>query len=495
MIFVITTTLFVNTYNVIKEEILMNKKLYIGALSAFGLALLTGCGGNQQQAGTPTPTPAPGATPAPGDDTAGDQITLNILGPGLFSEVTRTGALDLVTGVQRPGYEEVIARWNELHPNVELNINALPWDNWQASLQTAALAGDVDVLVHAASIPDIVEPLNRFVDASGVSDSIAQLALRRLTTEGDFQELTPLGMSINVNPVVVVLDTYILADFGVPIPTVNWTLADMLAIAEATTGINPRTGVQNYGISMLPNNNVQQNFIWAARAMDATSIEFGPSLLESDINFDNSAVQEVLNFINSLHNFSSPDYIEGFDLLETVTENSNLAMYLNQSAFVEYNRLVAAGLAERFMFLPLPDIQGGVNSGRTSSHMGDWNMTIARTSPNQDWAWEFIYFMVTDPVVQDWLVRVHQIPNSLVGLESVVTNMSPQYFAAIEHILINQAENFSVQTSEWYDSTTIPVIPSAVQLALNEMFRGTMDASQASAFIQERVDEFLDAMR
>ena len=457
----------------------MKRKLFSGlATTALVGTLLAGCGNDG--AGAPTAD--------------GEQITLNIIGPGVFAGVTEGGALDLVTGIQRPGYGEIIQRWNELHPNVTLNIDATPWDNWQASLQTAALAGDVDVLVHAASIPDIVEPLNDFL-VDEVTDAVSMLALRRLDNEGDFQQLTPLGMSVVVNPVVVVVDTQLFEEWGVDLPDANWTLEDMARVAEATTGINPVSGVQNFGISMLPNSNVQQNFIWAARAHDATSISFGASLTDSDINFNNPRVQDTLNFLNRLHQSSSPDYIEGFDLEHTATPENNIAMYLNQVAFEEYNRLQAAGLADRFMFLPLPNIEGGVNAGYTSSHMGDWNMTIARNSQNQDWAWEFIRFMVEDAFVQEWLVRVHQLPNNIEGLQYVRESMSPQFFGAIEHILTNQASNFSLQTSEWYDSTTLPVVPQAVQLALNDMFRGTMDATEAAEFIQSRVDEFLASVR
>jgi len=479
---------------------MMKKRILILVSFVFFGLLLVACdnnGGNDTADNNATDstvaTEAGNGAPETNDE---EPITLNIIGPGVFASVTENGAIDLVSGVQRPGYGEVIARWNELHPHVTLNIDALPWDNWQASLQTAALAGDVDVLVHAASIPDIVEPLTGFLAADpSVNDAVSTLAWRRIADGGAFQSLTALGMSVAVNPVVVVVDMQIFEEWGVELPDVNWTLDDMLAVAEATTGINPETGAQNYGISLLPNNNVQQNFIWAARAMDAQSISFGDSLLDSEINFNNPAVHQTLDFINALYQFASPDYIEGFDLEFTATENNNIAMYLNQSAFEEYNAIAAAGLTDRFMFLPLPNIEGGVNEGRTSSHMGDWNMTIARNSENQDWAWEFIRFMVEDPFVQDWLVRVHQFPNNIAGLDAVRGSMSSQYFAAIEHILTHQADNFSVQTSEWYDSTTLPIIPSAVQLALNEMFRNTMNAEEAAEAIQEAVDNHLDSLR
>jgi len=95
--------------------------------------------------------------------------------------------------------------------------------------------------------------------------------------------------------------------------------------------------------------------------------------------------------------------------------------------------------------------------------------------------------MVTDPVVQDWLVRAGQIPNNLAGLQYVAQNMQPQYFNAIEHILVNQPENFSVQTSPWYDSTTIPGAAAIFQENMRELFAGRQTVDQTATAIQQRV--------
>ena len=78
--------------------------------------------------------------------------TLKLYGPGLFTTVGEEGSTDIVTGISKPGYNVVIDRWKELYPNVELQIETIPWDNWKAACQTAALSGDVDIILHGASI-------------------------------------------------------------------------------------------------------------------------------------------------------------------------------------------------------------------------------------------------------------------------------------------------------------------------------------------------------
>ena len=44
-------------------------------------------------------------------------------------------------GEETPGYDVVINKWNELHPNVHVELEAVPWENWQSSIQTAVLGG------------------------------------------------------------------------------------------------------------------------------------------------------------------------------------------------------------------------------------------------------------------------------------------------------------------------------------------------------------------
>lgn len=55
--------------------------------------------------------------------------TLKLYGPGLFTTVGEEGSTDIVTGISKPGYNVVIDRWKELYPNVELQIETIPWDN------------------------------------------------------------------------------------------------------------------------------------------------------------------------------------------------------------------------------------------------------------------------------------------------------------------------------------------------------------------------------
>ena len=111
-----------------------------------------------------------------------EEITLHLFGPGLLASQGEKGALDMITGLETPGYEVIEDRWNELHPNVHLEIEAAPWDNWQSAVQTAALGGELDVILHGATLTALVEPLDDFLAAdSEFREKIYTTETRRTT--------------------------------------------------------------------------------------------------------------------------------------------------------------------------------------------------------------------------------------------------------------------------------------------------------------------------
>ncbi|WFR59458.1 extracellular solute-binding protein [Anaerocolumna sp. AGMB13025] len=445
-----------------------------------------------------TGTAGDGSAEAGGETAISDVSgTLKIAGPGLFTTVGETGTTDLVTGIQLPGYDVVVKRWNELYPNVKLEIETSPWDNWKAVLQTSALSGDVDVLLHGSSITAIAEPIGAYLDKNPEMEGMfSMLAMRRTEDNGgDFSKYIPYGLTVTANPLVVVIDKQIFEDYGVAVPEASWTFDDVTALSKKTTGKDPKTGNETYGISMLAAASANKNYIWASRGFDAPVFQFGKTLKETKADFTTDATKKVLNYITSLYAFSSPDYLEGLDTAVANTADNNLAMRITESPIDDYNKLEAAGLLDRFMFVPLPAIQSGANAGNTSSHMGDWNMAICNTSKEKDLAWEFIKFMVTDEVVQQWLVDCNSIPNNLSALPKLKENMKPEYYSALETVLQQQPLEFSASTNECYDSGNFGTFANDVTSILNEMFVGNSSADEAVKFVQKNLDDYMSSVQ
>ena len=322
------------------------------------------------------------------------------------------------------------------------------------------------------------------------------MAMRRTEDNGgDFSKYIPYGLTITANPLVVIVDKEIFKDYGVEVPDASWTFDDVLSLAEKTTGKDPVTGNQTYGMSMLEAASANKNYIWASRGFNAPVFQFGKTLAETKADFTTDATKNVLNYITKLYSFASPDYLEGLDTSVANKAENNLAMRITEAPMDDYNQIAAANLLERFMFVPLPAIQSGDSAGITSSHMGDWNMAICNTSPNKDLAWEFIKFMATDEVIQQWLVDCNTIPNNLSALPKLKESVQPDYYTAIESVLKQQPLEFSASTNECYDSGNFGTFANDVTSVLNEMFVGNSDADKAVQFVQKNLNDYLSSVQ
>lgn len=422
--------------------------------------------------------------------------TLRMYGPGLFDDVGPDGTVDIVTGISKPGYSEVVERWNELYPNVTLEIETIPWDNWKAAVQTAALSGDVDIILHGSSITSICEPLTDYLDQNPeVAESVGMMAMRKNADIAPLSEYIPYGLTVTVAPVMVVIDTQILEDYGVEIPDYEaWTLEDMLEIAKACTGTDPVTGEETYGMSMIAAASANKNYIWASRAMNNVIYDWGDSIAETKVNFVNDTTAEVLNYLLELEKCASPDYIEGLDTTNKYTEENNLAMLITESAYSAYNTIRTNGLEDRYMLATLPAITGGEFDGITSSHMGDWNIAICNTSSQKDLAWEFLKFMVTDEEVQQWLLDTYSIPSNKEASAKLVDYMPEQYSGPLSYVVSTSPLEFSASANNCYDSSNFGTFANDLTSILNEMFQGNMDAQEAMEYVQKNVDDYLGSL-
>lgn len=430
------------------------------------------------------------------DAAAGFSGTLKLYGPGLFTDVGPDGNTDIVTGVSKPGYSVVVDRWKELYPDVELQIETIPWDNWKAACQTAALSGDVDIIIHGASIVPICEPLSEYLEKDPqVKDAVGMMAMRKNSDIAPLSEYIPYGLTVTVNPVMVVIDKEIFDHYGLELPdSETWTLEDVLELAKAATGTDPVTGKQTYGMGMIEAASANKNYIWASRAFNNTIYEWGDSLATTNVNFVNDTTKEVLNYLTELSGYASPDYMEGLDKANAYTVDNNLAIMITESAYSAYNTIKAAGLEDKYMFAALPKIQGGEFDGITSSHMGDWNMAICNTSEQKDLAWEFMKFMVMDEVIQQWLLDTYSIPANKEASAKLGGYMPDDYASAISYVVNTSPLEFSASANNCYDSSNFGTFANDLTTVLNEMFQGNMDADAAMEYVKKNLDDYMSTL-
>lgn len=427
----------------------------------------------------------------------GAELTLTLYGPGLFTETGATGSIDLTSGITKPGYDEVIARWNEFYPNIKLDIQTIPWSDWQANVTTAVMSGDIDVILHGATLATLCEDLQPYIDSSeGIMDQIYMVA-SRYTADAPAQPKVS-GVSYTLTPMMVYLDSKIFADYGVALPESDWTWDDLLALAEQLTGTDPVTGEQTYGYkftSRIASNNFYFNHMMLAQNYGGNVIHYADTLSEITADYTGEASMKAFEMIEKLAAFVSPDCKEGVTDDTVLAADNNVAIRIEQNPFTHYAEAEAAGDVERWVWQTLPCAVEGDGAGKPTYFLGENNMSIAYNSDAKDYAWEFIRFMITDPEVQSWIARTRNMPNNVSGRTLVAESLGEARTEAAYNAVANLPYGWNNATNDCINTAFLGTLASDMYVAQDSLIKGELTAQQAAEYVQSNLDTFLSTLK
>lgn len=421
---------------------------------------------------------------------ADSTATLSIYGPGCFNNEEDT--TDLVTGVATPGYHVVIERWAELYPNVTLEIEGIGWDSWQTAITTACLSGEIDVIVHGATMTDLTLDLTSYIEAEPEYREQISATASRITTENPGAYKVS-GISYNISPMLVWLDTEIFEHYGVELPTADWTFEDLKNIAAQLTGTDPVTGEQTYGLLMneMGANNLWMNYVLCANALGATVYDYGETFEETKVDYLSEESIAAFQMIADLAQYCSPEAKEGLAVDYTMNGTNNWAIAFREG-IASYKELVANGTEGRYVAITAPICTAGRYEGLPTPHAGDGNLAIYKDSPDADLAWEFIKFMTTDEEMIQWLADVGNLPNNKDSGEALKSYINDD--ALIETVMsalnsipenYNNATNY-VMNNVSYGPTTANLIT-----AVSNVINGYSTPEEAAQLMQDGIDEYL----
>lgn len=185
------------------------------AAAALGLALVAACSSGGGTGGqTSAPTTDSGAAPTADGDGAGG------------SDLTATITYALWDQTQVDGIDANIAAFNELYPNVTVNVDVTPWGDYWTKRQTEATSN---------TLPDVfwlngpnfqlyasngkVEPITASVDSGAIDPSKYPQALVDLYT----YDGVSYGVPKDFDTIAVWVNTAIFEQAGVQVPDGTWT--------------------------------------------------------------------------------------------------------------------------------------------------------------------------------------------------------------------------------------------------------------------------------
>ncbi|WP_119071007.1 ABC transporter substrate-binding protein [Aggregatilinea lenta] len=284
--------------------------------------------------------------------------------------------------------QELVDRYNEEHPEVEIENVFVGWGELLPKLQLAVAGGDAPDLAAADMVwmPALANsgalvPLNAFIEASGTDTSDFYPALLSVNTYDD--QIYGLPVSTNNLELFINTDLFEAAGLDASAPPATW---DELAAAAAQCA-DPDSGVVGMELYTQPGEGLTwqfQVYLWGA----------GGDFLSEDLTqaaFNSEAGLQALNFWLSL--IDSGAY--------TLSDWGLFGQ--GQACMVLDGSWMVGGMAESAPFnwttaaMPAPaDGQPATNMG------GEHAFIMAQDEAKQQAAWDFINWLTSTDVQIEW---------------------------------------------------------------------------------------------
>ena len=416
--------------------------------------------------------------------------TVRIIGPGGLNDPGADGTEDLITGIFKPGYNKLIEEFNKDYPNIKIEFSETPWDNWQAVLQTAAAGGTADILLHGSMLTDISMDLTPFIEASPEFIDALATGPEYYRDPADYTKTIPTGISYIVDPYFALIDTKIFEDYGVELPTADWTWEDLLAIAEKLTGTDPVTGEQTYGVC---NFQVDNNNAWKAYTSYGAAKGFvthhydSPDKFAAGIDYTSEAAVAAFEYFLELSKYCPPSFAEGMGNEKYGRADSDIAIFLSESMASKYATTLADNVADRFIYLPLP-VNEDQSEAKYSSFTGTNSIAIAKNAAEPELAWTFIKWLIMDDDAQQWLVDNFFCPSTKVGIQKLHEKGYP-FVDTFDEIMSNFWDVYTISQTDVVDiayGNEQPLFFSEIA----EMYAGGISPAECAQAIQDGLIEY-----
>lgn len=426
------------------------------------------------------------------------KMKLKVVGCGMYAGSGEDGTIDAVTGLEKPGYSMVLKEWNKLHPNVEIEMETYPWDNWQASIQTAVLGGDVDVIMHGATLTDLVEPLDDYFEKDPeFAKQLKLRAVRRKENFGPLSETHITGVPYMVTPGAILINKKVFKDYGVDLPNSDWTWDDFMSVAKKLTGKDPKTKKKTYGVQFLQNqsnNEIWKNFACIGYGLGADpTLTYGPTAKETTLKYDDANAMKIWDYIEKLSKQTSPADREGVDPADPVADN-DIAMYISEGIVGTYQNLDYSDKLDNYTICNMPRIGAGDSKGKITPYAGDNNMAICNTSKQKDWAWEFIKFCATDKVALQYIVKNGGIPNCIAGFSSLDDILDKDWVKVVEDTINDMPHDYTNASDLYTNNVSFGNLNQTIGTAIRDILMGNKDAKGGAKDVQKMIDEYMKTL-
>lgn len=366
----------------------MKKFAALGLAVTMIAALLTGCGGSDKSgasSSTPSETSgeeagaaqsgneeseAGGEESAPAQASSGEQVTITY---SLWDEI------------QSVVYQELIDNFEAQNPDIHVEMQLTPWDQYWTKFDAAAGANQAaDVFFMNIWIPKyaeagILEPLDSYMERDGFDFSLYTEAIVNTGTYNGVHYTVPKG----TDSMAVAINANLFEKYGVAVPSSDWTWDDMVSVCRELKEKIVAAGDSIYPMAFMLNST---NGSW-----QPVVYQFGGKVLNDDgtSGYDSAeSIEAIQSLVDMIDEELIPDY-------QMVSDTSAEEFFISGQACMLYlptfsSQKVEQAKVEGVQLIKLP-------KAKTQKFMAsNMHYGMNSASEHKEEAWRFMQYLASE---------------------------------------------------------------------------------------------------
>ena len=308
---------------------------------------------------------------------------------GLSHEVAAQGEKTKISfmlwdEVQSPVFEEIIGKFMEENPDIEVELQLTPWNQYWTKLDAAAGAGTApDVFWMNVYLPKytdagILEPLDSYFEKDGLDKANWAPAMMQLYNDKGVQYAMPKGMDV----VVVAYNKGIFDKYGVEYPQEGWTWDDFTAKGAELRDAIAAAGGEEYALAM-EIDEAQPSY--TQLLIQEGLVIYTDDGLDTDLD-DPLAVSAFADLVKLMDDKIMPEY-------KVLSDTKATDLFMSEKAAMIYvgswkaSVLDSASFASNIGLVPMPTRLNG------NCALGGISYAMSAFSENKDAAWKLISYL------------------------------------------------------------------------------------------------------
>lgn len=390
------------------------------------------------------------------------------------------------------GYGPLLEEFKALNPNIELDVVSVPTADYSTKSSAMLAANSLDVVDQMVYSAEYAEDLRPYIERDKEQLKDLVIPVYEIMTGWDKSIVTALPTKAKIYSVYY--DKKIFDDWGVEYLHTPTTWEEIREKAEMMTGINPKTGKQNYGIWKTYITEAQDliETYYTMCTKDAACYEItGDTMLDVKLTFDTDPVwKEAMMYWKDLLQFSDPagkEYM-GYDKFGTV-DNDIAIMFIGWTDGI-ISMAEAGGTAgdltkeNRIGFADFPRNSDGKFTSMFGMGIG---IGMNKNSQEKEAAWQFIKWNAVSPTASEYLYNnLGYIPTNKQGL---VRTHFDQKYPDLAEVIKNQSRDYQ-QAKPLIEGSY-----SIIDKASTEYWLGLKGIDEAIEDIQNGTEGLLEAAR